>query len=295
MKITILHQDLEWSETAICNTLAGYGHQAILADIRETEAADIADSGLVLNRIYASVANRNYRDNLKCLRLLKELESLGITCINSWFTSRVDYSKHLSWQLLASRGIPTPETVFIKTPDDTHLARRFADRHGFPLVIKRDLGGRALDILLLANPSEMDAALEHFFGESYQMHYDAGFILQTYHRNIRDYDCRIAVIDGQYAYAYKRSLIANSDTEPAWIGSLSRGSESGSYRPDNAGTELAVLSTRAIQSLFNEVDIIFTETGPMVIENNPTPVFFADRDREKLESAVRLILKSLAH
>ena len=89
--------------------------------------------------------------------------------------------------------------------------------------------------------------------------------------------------------------IANSDTESAWIGSLSRGSESGSYRPDTAETELAVLSTRAIQSLFNEVDIIFTETGPMVIENNPTPVFFADRDREKLESAVRRILESLVH
>jgi hypothetical protein len=33
----------------------------------------------------------------------------------------------------------------------------------------------------------------------------------------------------------------------------------------------------------------------MVIENNPMPVFFAERDREKPESAVRLILKSLAH
>ena len=216
-------------------------------------------------------------------------------CLNSWFTSRVDYSKHLSFQLLSSKGIPTPETIFVKTRGDIPAARQFANRHGFPVVIKRDLGGRAMDILLLADPHEMDAALEHFFGDSYQVHYDAGFILQTYHRNARDYDCRIAVIDGQYAYAYKRSLIANSDTESAWIGSLSRGSESGSYRPDTAETELAVLSTRAIQSLFNEVDIIFTETGPMVIENNPTPVFFADRDREKLESAVRLILESLLH
>ena len=99
----------------------------------------------------------------------------------------------------------------------------------------------------------------------------------------------------QQQYAYRRSLIASSDTGPAWTGSLSRGSESGSYRADNAETELAVLSTRAIQSLFNEVDIIFTETRPMVIENKPTPDVFADRDREKPESAVRLTLKSLAH
>ena len=97
------------------------------------------------------------------------------------------------------------------------------------------------------------------------------------------------------AYTYRRSLIASSDTGSAWTGSLSRGSESGSFCPDNAETELAVLSTRAIQSLFNEVDIIFAETGAMTIENKPTPAFFADRDREKPESAVRLILKSLAH
>ena len=48
-----------------------------------------------------------------------------------------------------------------------------------------------------------------------------------------------------------------------------------------------------IQSLWNGVDMIFPEAGPMVIENITTPVIFAGKDAEKPE-AVEGILVSVA-
>lgn len=46
--------------------------------------------------------------------------------------------------------------------------------------------------------------------------------------------------------------------------------------------------------MFNEVDMIFPENGPMVIENNPMPVFFAGKEKEKLEAVVERFLVSVA-
>ena len=46
--------------------------------------------------------------------------------------------------------------------------------------------------------------------------------------------------------------------------------------------------------MFNEVDMIFPENGPMVIENNPTPVFFAGKEKEILKTVVERFLVSVA-
>jgi len=293
MKIAILHQELEWSEINIHDMLVERGHRVTLADIRETDAVDLTSSELILNRVYASVANRNYRDNLKCLQVLQALEAKGILCINSYFTTRVDYSKYLSYKLLKAQGIPTPESTFVETTEDISLAKQFAYQHGFPLVIKRDMGGRAVDMYLLKDGQSLEVALDYFFDAAYRRQYDAGVIIQTYHRNIRDFDFRIAIVDKRFTYAFGRSLIANSVTEPAWIGSQSRGSVSRSYSPSEEELELAVRSTGVIQSIFNEVDMILSDAGPMVIENNPTPVFFQNKDEEKLISAMERILDSV--
>lgn len=59
------------------------------------------------------------------------------------------------------------------------------------------------------------------------------------------------------------------------------------------GLKLAAQSTMTIQSLWNGVDMIFPEAGPMVIENITTPVIFAGKDAEK-PVAVEGILVSVA-
>ncbi|MBU0461202.1 MAG: hypothetical protein KJ574_01310, partial [Nanoarchaeota archaeon] len=71
--IAILHQDLEWTEQEIQRQFVKRDIHAELFDVRETSICDLCDFEAVLNRVYASVANRNFLHNLKTLEMLKAL------------------------------------------------------------------------------------------------------------------------------------------------------------------------------------------------------------------------------
>ena len=110
MRVAILHQDLEWAEQKMQGLFQERGAQATLHDVRQPIDASIdalTGMDLVMNRVYASVANRNYRDNLTTLSLLAALEARGIPCLNSYATTQADYSKIHAAYLLHQAG-PLP-------------------------------------------------------------------------------------------------------------------------------------------------------------------------------------------
>ncbi len=57
-KFAILHQDLEWAEQTLQRYIVLKGHEAILVDLNDADNVDFTLFDVVLNRVYASVANR---------------------------------------------------------------------------------------------------------------------------------------------------------------------------------------------------------------------------------------------
>ena len=282
MKLGILHHNLEWAEEELQRQFQKRGIETDLLDIRTASIEILRNYDLILNRIYASVANRNYQDNLRALNLMEELEKSGVHCINSFFTTKADYNKYFASKIMKENGILNPETILIKDLDSISLAFDFASKFGYSLIVKRNMGGRGKDIVRVNNAEELTKVLNKMLSPEYRKTYDAGVIIQQFLSNVRGYDCRIAIIDGNFAFAYKRTLIADGTSGDPWLGSHSKGSELFDYTPTAEEIDLARKATGAIGALLNEIDMTFTEQGPAIIENNPTP----SHDKTELDRVV---------
>jgi len=293
MKIAILHQDLEWAEEELQRQFQSRDIQTGLYDVRTTTVDDLIGYDLVLNRVYASVANRNWRDNIASLDLLHELESEGIPCLNSLHTTKVDYSKAYSAEVMMRKGVLTPKTILLAN-GETSPAYRFASNVGYPLVVKRDMGGRGKDLVRVNNEQELRQTLDNMFSPGYQAQYGAGIVVQEFLHSVGNYDCRIAIIDGELAFAYTRTLIQAGSSEDSWLASVARGSDMFDYEPKPEEVAVALKATKAIGALFNEVDIAFTKDGLAIIENNPTPNY-DETELHRVESVASLIVDKYIH
>jgi glutathione synthase/RimK-type ligase-like ATP-grasp enzyme len=292
LRIGILHHDLEWAEMEMGRLLREKGFEVIYVDVRGLDYDELFDCDCVLNRIYASVGNRDCRSNVKVLNLLRDLEDKGVYCLNSYLATLNDYSKSKSSEIMSKNDISNPRTIFIKSiKRNKSKVLRFAKDEGYPLIIKRDMGGRGKDVLKVENKDELFFFLEKIHNESDG--YDQGFVVQSFAENVRGHDCRIAIVNGKFAFSFSRSLVSVREDESPWLASVSRGSKKEDYMPDEEAIELAKKATLAIDATFNEVDVTFCETGPMIIENNPTPNYMEGQDEDKLKNATDLIAKKI--
>jgi ribosomal protein S6--L-glutamate ligase/gamma-F420-2:alpha-L-glutamate ligase len=289
VRIAILHQDLEWAERELKKKLIENGAEVALHDVRHVDRESLMNSDLVLNRVYASVANRNYRDNNLTLDLLDYLEKKSVKCLNSANTTRADYSKFSSYEMMKSLGVPNPETIKIESVDDILMADEFADDKGYPIVVKRDMGGRGKEVCLIKDRRDLVSHLQKVFIIDSEQPYQAGFVVQEFISSNRDYDCRINIINGNYVHSFSRSLIPYG-SDIAWLASTSNGSIKRPYQPSDNEIAVAIAATNSIGALFNEVDMAFTEKGPVIIENNPTPNYVENEDDHMIDNAVKHIL-----
>lgn len=289
MKIAILHENLEFSEKSFKEIFEkDYNSEVKLFKISEIKLENILDfkPDLTLNRVYASVANYNYSIIEKTLNLLKELENKGIISVNSYETSLYDYNKFEQFKIMKQNNVPTPDTILIDDNIDD-----FLNKYRYPIMLKRNTGGRGKDILKIDNENELYEHIKITKDASEKENYHGGYILQEFVKSNRPYDCRIGIVNGKFGFAHARTLISEGD-EDVWLASLSKGSKLMEYSPSEEEIEIAKNATKSIGALFNEVDMTFTNKGPIIIENNPTPNY-DKRGYIILKQAVDVIMKNL--
>jgi len=294
MRVGILIQDLEEQEKIIANDLREEGFEVELYDLRKASIEEMAKNDVVLNRVFASVANRNYNDNLLALEQLRYLESRGVKCLNSYFTTKCDYSKHFSAQTMIKAGIRSPDTFLIRTMDDLSSAKEFAEKYGLldgtPVVLKRDIGGRGKDIHLIKNMEELEEKVEIALTEAKDDGYSAGYILQEFVDSILSHDYRVSMVNGEIVYSMTRSFVADEESGRAWISSMTLGSKEEKVELPKEIKEISLGATKAIGAFFNDTDVMVGKKGAYIIENNPTPNFA--KRQEGNESSKREIVIS---
>lgn len=295
MKVAILHHDLEPTEKKLYELLLERGVDVNLLDVRKVKIEDFSDVDLVLNRVYASVANRDYSGVEKVLELLKQLEENGVVCLNSCRTSLFDYSKFDSYKLMKENGVPTPDSLFIRDFSEIGvIVKEAVGKFSFPMIIKRDTGGRGKDICRVNDQKELNSKLVTKFDLAKKEKYCGGFIVQEFLVASERYDCRIGIIDGSFGFSYKRSLIC-SNSEDVWLASTSNGSVEQNYAVGEEVKEIALKASKLIGAEYNEIDMYFTDSGPVVVEHNPTPNYFIDDkdDLFRMEKFVDAIVMKL--
>ena len=172
---------------------------------------------------------------------------------------------------------------------DIPSAIEFAGEQSYPIIVKPDMGGRGKNVQRVTNAAGLVSALEEGLADD---QYRAPYIVQEFIPSVRPIDCRIAIVDGQLAFSYSRTLTSRNGEAP-WLASTTNGSQEGPYSPKSNEIAVAIQSSAAIGALFNEMDVCFSAEGPVIIENNPTPNYIEgdSDDLQRLTTAVDLIMQ----
>lgn len=292
-KVVLLHHDWEWTEKQISRELQGQGIDFETRDIRTVELQELTGRQVVINRVYTSVANRDYPSVVKALALVEKLSLRGVSCISGPRACKADYDKYFACEVQKAAHVPIARCQLIDSENletiDSGI-KAFAKDVGYPVVLKPNTGGRGKDIHLLENCGQIENALARIRESRRNSDYRGGWIIQKFIRTTRPYDCRIAVCSGKVVHAYRRTLIPTNGSIP-WMGSRSLGSSLEDHVLEKEEEHVAIQGTAAIEASFNMLDITFSERGPVVIENNVTPNYRVEAVEERTDIFLNELLQ----
>tara|TARA_Y100000310_G_scaffold231949_1_gene234665 strand:+ start:297 stop:1217 length:921 start_codon:yes stop_codon:yes gene_type:complete len=272
MKVGILHEKLEWTEKGLRDEFERMkGVEVELFDVRKVSTQDLVDfeADILLNRVYASVANRDYGNLERTLVLVRDLEDNGVPVVNSLKASMADYSKIDAFHLMKEQGVRTAETILYV--DGMNLENTVNESlGGFPIIVKRNAGGRGKDLAKCFDLSEIKAAVIQIIS---QANYNGGVLLQEFTPPNEPRDYRVWVIGGEVLFYHGRSLITTREEEFPWLASRSLGSQ---VLPIETSIpkDLEVFALHAAKSIgatIDVLDVVRMDQGYSVIEHNPTP------------------------
>jgi len=280
-RVGILHEDLEWGEKRLKALLEKKHVLVCLFDVRKLSfplEKRLLDCTLVLNRVYPSVANRDYENVKKAIKVVSALEAAGVRVVNSSLASKADYSKYWACEFLGKKGILVPKTFVVKPK--TKLGPVLA-RIGFPAVIKRDCVGRAFDLAIVFNLAQAKKEVERRLNDPA---YSGNTIAQEFIRSVNDYDIKVCIAGGETLVStYKRTLVSHSGGKRKWAGIISRGSKIVPF--DEVPEKLldtALRASKALEADINDMDVVEGKKGFYVIENNLTPGFNSKNEETKV-------------
>jgi len=271
MKIAILCHDLEWTEKELARVFTDkYEQDVKIFDIRTVTIKEVKEFNpeIVLNRVYASVGNRDFSSLEKTIILLKLIENEGIPIINSSTPTMADYSKSYAFKLMRENNVRTPETEIYDL--NSTIEEKIKKLGGFPIMVKRDSGGRAFELKKCDSLTEIKSAIKTIENST---DYRGKIILQKFVSPTEDKDYRIWVLGGKVIFYHRRSLLSIKEEEKPWLASRSLGSRiipADGPLPKEL-EDLAISAAKSVKAELDVLDILNTSEGYVVIENNLTP------------------------
>jgi gamma-F420-2:alpha-L-glutamate ligase len=291
--IALLHHDWEWTEMRMVEEFRKHHINVSTHDVRTAGLDELKDKDFVINRVYASVANRDYPAVLKTLNLVEKLHSTGVTCLAGPRGSRADYDKYYAYERQSGAGIPVPLSRRLSSEDPGSMQAELMENAvdwNYPVILKPNTGGRGKDVYRIAEAAEITGLVDQILTDRQGSQYGGGWIAQEFIPSARAYDCRIAVFFGRVVHAYRRTLMATGDHTP-WMASRSLGSRCEEHALNQEEIDLAIQATKTIEADYNMLDVTFGDDGPVVIENNITPNFQKGVEAEGLEIFLEAIAK----
>lgn len=207
--------------------------------------------GAVIPRIGASVGRYG-------CAVLHQFELMGAYTPNPSAAVACARDKLRSQQVLASRGIAMPLTVFGDNPDDT--ADLLSMLGPPPHVIKLNEGTQGAGVMLTEKPSSSRSVVEALRGLY------ATFLVQEFVAEAGGRDLRCLVVGDRVVAAMRRQA-----PEGEFRSNLHRGGQASAAEASPEERAVAVRSARALGLGVAGVDLVASARGPLVLEVNSTP------------------------
>ncbi len=195
------------------------------------------------------------------LAVLRQLEHLGVYCLNGAESVELAQDKLLHLQVLASAGLPVPKTILVKFPIDADFVER---EMGLPVVVKTLVGTQGSGVYLCEDREKLVDLLQFVEANNPK----AQLVLQQFLSESRGRDVRVVSVGGHIVAAMER--IAKS-------GFKSNYSQGGEARPFEYGprNELSVAEVmRVLDMDMAGLDFLYDEeVGFRICEVNSSPGF----------------------
>jgi len=193
--------------------------------------------------------------------IVRQFEEENVRCINSSLSVEIAKDKMRSHQLLASHGLPIPNTMLVRFPVEVDIVDNMI---GWPCVVKVISGSYGEGIYLCENKTSFKKMME-FVGN---LDTPKILLVQEYVDTKPGEDLRVFVVGGKVIGAMKRHA-----PEGDFRANISNG---GYGEPFEVNSEIDFLAREAARICGLEIagiDLLFDKDGYTICEANSAPGF----------------------
>lgn len=190
--------------------------------------------------------------------VVRQFESMNIFCLNKSLPIVKSRDKLRTLQILAQKKIEMPKTGFANSPLDTKNIIKLLG--GAPLIIKLLESTQGTGIVL----AETNKAAESVIGAFKSL--KANILVQEFIEESNGKDLRLFVIGDRVKAAMQRSAMEGEFRANVHLGGIT---EKVKITPEERA--IAIKAAKVMGLDVAGVDIIRSDTGPMVLEINSSP------------------------
>lgn len=190
--------------------------------------------------------------------VLRQLESLGVFCLNDPAAISRSRDKLRSLQILSKKGVEMPITAFAHSPQNTKDIIKFVG--GAPLIIKLLEGTQGKGVVLAETNKAAESVINAFKSLS------AHILVQEYVKEAKNCDLRCLVIENKVVASMLRRAV-----EGEFRANVHLGATTENVKITAQERNMAITAAKAMGLKVAGVDILRLPTGPKILEVNSSP------------------------
>ena len=189
--------------------------------------------------------------------LIRQLEQMGVFCLNSSAAITVSRDKLRAMQALSRHGVGLPQTAFVR---DQRAVAPAIEQVGLPVIIKLLQGTQGIGVMLAEDPATAESIIETLHVSQQNV------LIQKFIRESKGRDVRAFVVGGQVVGAVRR--VAQGDE---FRSNVHRGAKPEPFDLPPAYAQVAIQAAQILGLHVAGVDLLEGEAGPVVMEVNSSP------------------------
>ncbi len=189
--------------------------------------------------------------------LVRHFQSMGVFCVVDAEPILQSRNKWTCFQVLSKAGIPVPKTILGNAYDVEALLAQFGEP---PVIIKLLQGTHGHGVVLADTYASALSTIETMKAAKVR------FVVQEFIAESDGADLRVIVVDGKVVAAMKRQ-----SRKEDFRSNLHRGGTAEAIALSHQEENIAIRAARALRLGVCGVDILQSNSGPLVLEVNSTP------------------------
>ena len=265
MKIAVLSRNSKlYSTKRLIEAIEKRGHEAVLLNharcyvVMEEAKPNVYYGDEIIQDVDAIIPRIGASITFYGSSIIRQFEMKKVYTTLSSLALVRSRDKLRSLQILSKAGVGIPKTAFTKYPKD--IDNIIKQVGGTPLIIKLLEGTQGLGIVMAETKNAAKSVMEAFYG------LNANFLVQQYIKESKGADIRAFVVGGKVVGAMKRQ-----GKPGEFRSNLHRGGTSTVIKLSRKEKQTAIKAADALGLKIAGVDMLQSDSGPLVIEVNSSP------------------------